>query len=296
MKKVGLVIFIFFVFPSILMASGGHTGLGTLSMFISGVGTWANVQMGTALQAQCDKGDNPMACALATQSYAQAAQDAVSLLEAFQSKNAADSGVSTSSPFEPPPMNNLDDLDKFIDDHQNDINRAWNQLPEDMTLEFQKPDISKKIKDMKRKGFDVDLNTGKVTLPDGSTISAEEMSSAKRSGKVLSTDGIKKINQVKRKVSRLLNKSSKLAKGGGLSSGMGSSSYKPPSLDLDHYNYNFKPSKLGLGLNQRTPASVQGLKKAVGAGESIGVAGDNIFHMITRRYTEMNKQDMFAKE
>ena len=144
---------------------------------------------------------------------------------------------------------------------------------------------------MRETGYNVDLKTGQVTFPDGSTASAQTIgkSGPKLGLKDLPPNVAKEINSKIAHLKSALKKSSNEP----INGGSRSSPYKAPSFDMDMPS--FKLPKFKFGLNKRKPASVKGLQKVVGPGESIGVAGDNIFDMIARRYAKMSERKCLSK-
>jgi hypothetical protein len=154
--------------------------------------------------------------------------------------------------------------------------------PADRTLvelERQRPSIERFLNEREREGYSIDRQTGAVKDPNGKPIS--NMSSAMDSGG---------MNAEQRAAAeRILDEAAKegdsLAKrleeydeeigGGGGGSGTASGGYN---------SANPNGSRFGLpNANGITPPSVAGLSVNHG-GDQIGVAGDNIFDMIHRRY------------
>ena len=182
------------------------------------------------------------------------------------------------------------------------LEQAKKSLPDGVRYAFQGDELDelpKEIDQMKADGYDVDLSTGAVTQPDGSRLSSDEIAAASQGVmKKLSPQ----MKDIKRRVALAQQAMDKhIASGGGPSTSGGSLS----AFKDSHTNSKSKP----LGSNyknlfanwrlekNRNPASnsIKGLKKMLG-GHPIGVSGDNIFDMISRRYSVMNKENQFAKE
>lgn len=149
-------------------------------------------------------------------------------------------------------------------------------------------DILKKLED---NGFKVDLDKQTFTTPDGKSIS---MSDAKNGGAVESKLGLPPGSYGKgmalaedlakrQGMSGMTGDSSSVAGGGGNS-----------NISDPYDNSNASGRKSAVGSDARTPAStlVAGLTTKYN-GENIGVAADDIFLMVTRRYQLKHKQDSF---
>ena len=145
---------------------------------------------------------------------------------------------------------------------------------------------------MEEKGMKVNPD-GSVGFKDGTTVTPAQMQAAASSGQGLDMATGKKVKD-------LLAMGKKYAKdaeaykvssmgldsSGGGGGGGGGASFTP-------YESKFDMSKYLKGLNKkRGPASVVGKTKIV-AGEPIGVAGDNIFKMIQRRYEAKTRTNSF---
>lgn len=149
-------------------------------------------------------------------------------------------------------------------------------------------EILKKLED---NGFKVDLDKQTFTTPDGKSIS---MSDAKNGGAVESKLGLPPGSYGKgmalaedlakrQGMSGMTGDSSSVAGGGGNS-----------NISDPYDNSNASGRKSAVGSDARTPAStlVAGLTTKYN-GENIGVAADDIFLMVTRRYQLKHKQDSF---
>lgn len=149
-------------------------------------------------------------------------------------------------------------------------------------LEKTLPEIKKNIKDLENKGYKVNPD-GSVTSPNGSTLSSMTPSGMKKAG--MTPDQIDAavdiMEQAKKKRESLLsqlNEYDEEYSGGGGSGGK--NGYDGQSADnaSSRFGNNRMPS------NSNEP-SIAGLSVKHG-GDQIGVAGDNLFKMVHRKYEE----------
>lgn len=150
---------------------------------------------------------------------------------------------------------------------------------------------------MKKNGMGLDLKNGKVTMPNGKSFDSSLLASG-NSGAIadamgLPKDAVEKAMDLANKatkdqLSKFKNYDLKMAGGGGGGSGIGgaASERNPAGLGLDL-------SAL-FGKKAVAAAKVSGLSKNVG-GNPVGVAQDDIFQMVQRRYQEKSKDDFFYK-
>ena len=157
-------------------------------------------------------------------------------------------------------------------------------------------EIKKATEDAAKAGVKYDPKTGKATLPNGNVVDASSLGTA---AGVASAFGISKeqaqlaLDKVNEKNRAIMAKHGDLSKyklsfSGGGGGGAGIDGSRAPASE-PNFNLN------GL-FGQRKPAAakVAGLEKVVG-GSTVGVATDDIFQMVRRRYQEKNKTDFFAK-
>lgn len=148
----------------------------------------------------------------------------------------------------------------------------------------------------KKAGVNYDPKSGKVSLPNGQSVDPASFGSA---AGIASALGIsqeqaqKALNESNKRTKQALAKYGDMSKyklsfsGGG--GGGGFASERSPASSGPTFNFG------GLmGSRKPAQAKVAGLQKVVG-GSSVGVAADNIFDMVKRRYEEKNKTDFFAK-
>lgn len=144
-------------------------------------------------------------------------------------------------------------------------------------------------------GVKIDPKTGKVTLPNGKTVDGSALNSA---GAVAAAFGIseaqakKALDEANSRNGSALAKYGDLSKyklsfagGGGGSVDGGRSSSGGSGFDLN--------GLLG-GARKPAQAKVAGLQKVVG-GATVGVATDNIFDMVKRRYNAKKNEAFFAQ-
>ncbi len=139
---------------------------------------------------------------------------------------------------------------------------------------------------LKKKGYDVDLDKGTLTTPKGTgsvgaASSGLGLADAGLLDPALADDYDKLADKMKKQ------KINVVAMGGG-GGGGGGRSYRAPASSDDGYNFNF-----GLGLKPKA-AKTTGLSKEFGT-DKIGVASDNIFDMVSRRYQALDKKGYFIK-
>jgi hypothetical protein len=142
-------------------------------------------------------------------------------------------------------------------------------------------------------------NQGYSLSPDGSTVSTPNGSVPAATANT--ADGMKAMGMTDQQIADTMDFEKKLAakaaasllKNGGADGGGGGGapSYAAGGSKADKFDLNGLFSK---GAKARKPASVSGLSKKLGA-DPIGVSGDNIFEMITRRYQKKDAENSFLK-
>ncbi|MGZ3747702.1 MAG: hypothetical protein ACXWRE_10030 [Pseudobdellovibrionaceae bacterium] len=150
--------------------------------------------------------------------------------------------------------------------------------------------------------FTYDAKTGTVTMPDGKTIKGSDLNSAASMAAagipknvIDAIGGMEKdiLAKAEKKVGKLnlAVNSGEESSGGGDGSGRGSgnSSSSPGETSSARSG-----RVAGLGID-RDPAQLAGMQKNYN-GEPIGVAGDSIFKMMTRRYKTKESQSSFIEE
>lgn len=151
----------------------------------------------------------------------------------------------------------------------------------------------------------LNIDTGKITTPDGKTYNVEDFKSPESMAKAGIPQGaINSAMDYAAKVSKEVEDKAKkigamtaangYAEGGG-SGGGGSGSGYASSDDEDGGQFGSLAGKNANGLLNRDPAQVAGMQKNYN-GDPIGVAGDSIFLMMNRRYKVKESQDSFYSE
>lgn len=154
-------------------------------------------------------------------------------------------------------------------------------------------------------GFTYDPKTVSVTTADGKTIKGSDLNSPAAmeaagipKSAIDAISGMEKsiMAKVEKKVGKLnmdVLAGEESSSGGGGGSGSGSGSASSAASGGEAYGAR-TGSAAGLGLD-RDPAQLAGMQKNYN-GEPIGVAGDSIFKMMTRRYKTKEAQDSFIDE
>lgn len=213
------------------------------------------------------------ASAFSTISYVQGAMDVVGVVQSMKTKDSA-----TDKSLDGYSATNFDD---FV-------------MPDGTTPNQIESNLGKLSEAMKKNGMGLDLKNKKVTLPNGKMIDASMLGQG--SGAIAAATGLPE-GAVKEALDAM-NKATKVA-----------------ANDLSKYKLSFSggggggpqdggaSKKDGLGIDfaglfgKRGPNSlpkVSGLQKNIG-GASVGVAQDDIFQMVQRRYQEKSKADFFSK-
>lgn len=174
---------------------------------------------------------------------------------------------------------------------QHGFNASLNQshdtrAPDLETGNFGTYDVNKSIS---KYGTKYDEKTGKFTLPNGKSFSMNDLSNAEAMANAgVSPDEYKKaMAMAKDAEKKAVADSNKLVstENGYASSG---GSFTPPPTVVTEGEEN----GLQRGLGPREPASVAGMVRNYN-GDMIGVAGDDIFSMMARRYREKTNKDAF---
>lgn len=311
----------YLAFLLLVMGSYGHRAHGesmTGSSWITGLqngvsmgaSTYSSQQRFAACSA-CNSGlfsrPCPEQCAMGAQDAAQAGLNLLSLLSALTGTAPAAMGDGSSLdlpdlPGLPQPPDGLDlgELKEYITKHKEPIETFLNNLPPDVRETFEGTDVIGAIREATEAGWNVDLTTGKITGPEG-VVDPSSLPRGPNRFKGLPSGMAEALKKKQEEAVVLMDKiASKAGKGrkqGGLGRGGagGAASYATSaSGNDDMFRLGGIKYKLKT-LNKKSPASVKGLKKRVGANETIGVAGDSLFDMVTRRYIQMNRKNLFIK-
>ena len=143
-------------------------------------------------------------------------------------------------------------------------------------------------------GFKVDETNQKITTPDGTEVPFSAVNDMASNGTGMDPAHAEQMKEIfaeaeKKLAEYKITPSGFEGEGGG--GGGAGSNFKldPIKLDDPFADY-FNKLKAG-----RQPAAVAGMKRLIEGGESIGVAGDDIFQMIHRSYQRKVKQNEFIK-
>lgn len=157
------------------------------------------------------------------------------------------------------------------------------------------PSMKGAVAELKKYGVNYDASSGKFTFPNGKTVSAKDLTNqaAMAEAGVSAADFAKAMDTVKdaeKKAAAEMKLKEALAKqamsfdnpasGGG---GATAASFRNPADD---------GSSSGGARRDRPEVSVAGMSVNLG-GDRIGVAGDDIFSMMARRYREKDNKDSF---
>lgn len=198
-----------------------------------------------------------------------------------------------------------DDPDKgrLPDPDKTDTNTIAGLSPNSLdALKGLSPGAYEAIKKLGAAGYKIDPKTSSVTTPDGTTITPSDASNPSTLDSKLglspgtSARGMQAVQDIAKKYQ---------ADHGGLGGGSGDGSLAGAGSGADGYGAGdkegpggkYNPNKSGAkpgDVAGRLPASalVAGLTSKYN-GENIGVAADNIFTMVQRRYQLKNEQDSF---
>ncbi|MCB0357060.1 MAG: hypothetical protein KDD40_08640, partial [Bdellovibrionales bacterium] len=151
-------------------------------------------------------------------------------------------------------------------------------------------DLANKIKNS---GYTIDPAGQQIIAPDGTTTPVSAINDMINTGSGLSASEFALVKDTLEKAKEKINADYQVASMGFSSAGGSSSgsSYKFDSLDTNSALSNYLKN-----LNRnRKPAAVAGMKRMVN-GEPIGVAGDDIFQMVHRRYQHKRTSNIFIEK
>lgn len=147
----------------------------------------------------------------------------------------------------------------------------------------------------KSKGVSVDASSGIVKLPSGKEVNLNDPASM--SAVMGSQNASKVLSEVKKIEQDAINKVEQIQPGSlSAAYGMGATGGNPAGPGYDSESDSSVKAELGQGLLARKPAQVNGLTKNFN-GDPIGVSGDSIFGMMSRRYKlKSNQKSFFGPE
>ncbi len=145
---------------------------------------------------------------------------------------------------------------------------------------------------MKALGYRVNADGSVTSTKDGVTMTPQQISAAAATGAGLNPGDSQKVKDILAKAAESFEAYKVAAmdmddSGGAGGGGSGGSAYK-----FTPYDSKFDMSKYLKGMGDHKPASVAGFSKNLG-GEMIGVAGDDIFQMVHRRYQAKEQINYF---
>lgn len=146
-----------------------------------------------------------------------------------------------------------------------------------------------------KSGYKIDIPNQKIVSPEGKETTFADVNSMVTQGTGLSAEEFASVKDGLSKAQEKLAADFNVAStgfdsGGGAGGGTGSK-YKFDSMDMD----SSLDSYLKKLQQNRKPAAVAGMKKLINGNEAIGVAGDNIFDMVHRRYQHKRKSNVFIE-
>lgn len=153
-----------------------------------------------------------------------------------------------------------------------------------------RPDTSAARKELKKMGYELSADGAQLTLPNGKTIPSASFAtdagmSAAGFSEAQISDAKVKLAEAQAKVSSKLKSLEGGSEGGGGGSGLKTGGGLGSSMV-----YHFGSSRK----KDRSAPNLSGMSKNFG-NDKIGVAGDNIFEMITRRYKSQDDSNLFFK-
>lgn len=238
----------------------------------------ANAYVGKVYMAECSS-QNYAACAMSVMSFAQAAISIAGALKSEKTKNASNctgqycNGIDTGGTLNPP---------NFVDTSgPGGTGTLPNNGTNDVLGRIQ-DDINTNLGNLNDRGYSYDAATNSVNTPTGS-ISASSLSSPSGlKGLGMSDADISKMDEIAKQA---LKEGQKLADGLDFGGGFGGGKKAKggPGYDSDGQAFDMNKYLASL-MNKKTgDRGVAGLEKKYGT-DHIGVAQDNIFTMIKRRY------------
>ena len=292
-KKIvyALMFVVSFILPASTVLAGDTIYNGAKNM--SGqemLGVATNTAAAASLWGQCSWKHNPAPCIMAIITGAQAAQTAsgagktsnIGDITDWQSYGDGHNNVDIGCWAD----NSCDSGDPFAGLNPNDP-----APPPYGTVGGLISELERQKKLIQKSGAKIDMDKQVVTDPEGNEVPFSQASAGMDSSQLakLKADSAAYVKKHMKDASKYSVSGVGLASGGG---GGGSSlsfdSYEPDSSLADYL-------KQLRGKGKRGPSSVAGLKKIVD-GEPIGVAADDIFKMVHRRYQEKRSKKIFLEK
>lgn len=279
LKKIISVMTIILFFKTPAYADSGNiiNAAGSAAMGVMILSTMENTHKGKDWLKNCS-GQQWVYCAMAALAFTQAAmslkgsKDAKKTVDASQCYGTFCSGNGVGD------ISTGGNMDSAI------IGAA--NLPDDVLGQIQR-DVNDNLNNLGNRGYSYNPSTNSVTTPDNGSIPAATLTSPSGLSSLgLSEPEIANIQNVAKKALDDAKKTaSKFAGSSDFdTAGGGGSKIKPgPGYGSDENGFDMNKYLAGLMKKDNGARGVAGLEKKLGS-DSIGVAQDNIFNMIHRRY------------
>ncbi len=256
-----------------------------LGVVVNGIGA---VIMGTMVKMTCFPPKEPMTCAFSSMSLMQS----LAQIAENSKKQAQYGGLANSFGCSDPKLCTVSSPDVNPDADGNFLN---NVDFKDDKLNGKKAEMKKNLAALKKAGIGIDFEKNKVTMPNGQSFDGSKLKTDKDWEKMFGEGSKKLLADANKSIN---DEMKKLLESGGLddsSTGFAGSKSNPNGSSIE--------DGLGLGTgsvssateNQALPLSTDGLTKLYN-GEAVGLASDNIFSMMSRRYKFKEKKGEFLNE
>jgi hypothetical protein len=305
-NKSNLVLATLFTLGAVNAHAGESAGAAKGAQMQQLVGMGTSVAVGGMFASKCPSDESRMSCAMAAMSLSQA----TALLGS--SSGAGDSGAANStynggSPWTDtkydkttddscPTCLNTGGGSKNVDNTVGNIDGKTNaNLNGGSTVGQIMSDYKKLANNLKAAGVSISPDGKTVNLPGGKTVptssfgSDSAMKSAGISDADLSAARSLATKTQSQLTAKLVSKMDADGAGGGGGGGYGSGGSGRDGKG------NFDLKMPGMNVKKDRGANVSGMSKALG-NDRIGVAGDNIFEMINRRYKSRDDANAFLKK
>jgi hypothetical protein len=235
----------------------------------------ANAYVGKVYMAECSS-QNYAACAMSVMSFAQAATSIAGALKSEKTKNASNctgaycNGIDTGGTLNP-----------NLPSDQSGIGTLPNNNTTDVLARIQN-DINTNLGKLNDRGYSYDAATNSVNTPTGSISGSSLSSPSGLKGLGMNDADISKMDQIAKQA---INEGQKLAAGLDIGDGFagGRKAKGGPGYDSDEQPFDMNKYLASLMNKNTGDRGIAGLEKKYGT-DHIGVAQDNIFTMIKRRY------------
>jgi hypothetical protein len=282
-----------------LARAGNITDAATGAGTVLAIGAVAAGSAGKAFLKKCWTPGGAFACPLAALSFAQAITSGGESTQSFKTRDysaCTDFGLcggptdSANTNGSNSDWNGLDgNADWFNSDYFSKLDPSM-FAPEDRATIASLSKIGREsqagLDQLAKKGYKFDPGSGSVTTPSGKKVSGDSMANAG----AMAAAGLSKEEIAE--TMDILKKANAAGSSMGLSFGGGGGSRVAAGANDGSALPDFGALMRGLDGKKRGPASLDGMKKYIGS-EPIGVAVDNIFEMVSRRYKSQAGQGAF---